>query len=167
VSALVATAMIRGKLVHMLRKYELTIAHARGIDAAHAASLSTIMDALRPTALCLRVQLVLQDDLVRRGIGSWRASRASAELLAFLFACCDHEILCGRLPGFSLMPARPPSSFPPSLPLPLLPFLPTLTLSISSFRPPSTLFHLLLPSRPRPSCIPAHPCLFLFAGPEF
>ena len=38
-----------------------------------------------------------QDELVRSGIGSWRASRASAELLTFFFACCDPEILFGHL----------------------------------------------------------------------
>ena len=29
---------------------------------------------------------------VRSGIGSWRASRASAELLTFFLACCDPEV---------------------------------------------------------------------------
>ena len=39
----------------------------------------------------------VQDELVRSGIGSWRASRASAELLTLFLACCDPEILFGQL----------------------------------------------------------------------
>lgn len=97
VSALVATAMVQGKLVHVLRQYEVAIAHARGLDEQHAGRLASAMEGLRGCALFLRVQLVLQDELVRSGIGSWRASRASAELLTFLFVACDAEVLFGHL----------------------------------------------------------------------
>jgi hypothetical protein len=37
------TAMIRGKLVHLLRQYEQTIAHARGLHALHASRLASTM----------------------------------------------------------------------------------------------------------------------------
>jgi hypothetical protein len=58
------TAMIRGKLVHLLRQYELTIAHARGLHPLHAARIASTMvrapacsPRLAPTRVSKRVQL--------------------------------------------------------------------------------------------------------------
>jgi hypothetical protein len=41
-----------------------------------------------------RIETILQDQLVRSGVGSWRASRTSAMLLTFLITACDATVSC-------------------------------------------------------------------------
>jgi len=85
--------------VHVLRQYELLLAHGQGIEQAHADAMTEVLSAVHRTPLYLRIELVLQDELVRSGIGSWRASRTSAELLAFFLGCTAPDILFDHLPA--------------------------------------------------------------------
>ena len=56
-------------------------------EAAGARRLQCVTYALLVFYLCFT-----RFTQVRSGIGSWRASRASAELLTFFLACCDPEV---------------------------------------------------------------------------
>jgi hypothetical protein len=92
-TALVAAAMAHARLVHVLRQFEVALAHAEGLAPGHAGALATLMGSLRGTQLYARVDIILQDQLVRTGVGTWRASRASVELLTLLLGACDPKPL--------------------------------------------------------------------------
>jgi len=92
VSALVGSAMSKGMLVHILRQYELVIAQSGYLEAAHADLIAQMMNSIRSSKMYVRIELILQDEMVRIGVGSWKASRASAELLTFLIAACDPAV---------------------------------------------------------------------------
>ena len=67
--------------------------HARARARTHffSLSLSHFLSLPPSRSPSLALPLASQDELVRSGVGSWRASRASAELLTLLVAAADPQ----------------------------------------------------------------------------